>query len=386
MNKNIFLSYCQKNSSEADIIDTEFLKRGIHLTRDKRDLEYKQNIEEFMQKIREHDFAILLISHEYLTSLNCMYEFFEVLKEKNFEDKILPIILVYNFYDNNCIIKYSKFWKNEVDRIEAEIKTLTNEKILFPLVNKVEELKKCKKIELEITGIISNLQKRKMIDFYEEKNNFNTIFKKIGIKDKKEDPESNTIILKKEIKPNYLKGHAATNEEIDNLFSENLKKESKLEMGMNIPKIDISFKSNNYINKEKNEDSNYEEEKRKILNGIVNNNVINYIEFLLKKEYFSKFIVRRGKNHIEKISDTILKLNNELQEKIMKSILNNYVEATGYNGWENYDLFGNLGKLIWYKSTDRNIKDLAYKLIKGCATHRSQFLNTLEKIDEERFL
>lgn len=50
-----------------------------------------------MKKIREHDFAILLISHEYLISPNCMYEFLQVLKEKDFEKKILPVIMIKDF-------------------------------------------------------------------------------------------------------------------------------------------------------------------------------------------------------------------------------------------------------------------------------------------------
>ena len=51
MDKKIFLSYCQKIKNEADIIDTAFSRKGIELTRDERDLEYKEEIEKFMQKV-----------------------------------------------------------------------------------------------------------------------------------------------------------------------------------------------------------------------------------------------------------------------------------------------------------------------------------------------
>lgn len=232
MNKKIFLSYCQRNENEVKAIDTVFLKKGIKLTKDERDLKYKQSLKEFMEGIREHDYAILLISHEYLTSENCMYEFLKVLEEKNFENKILPLILVHNFYDSDCRIKYSGYWKNKVEKLESEFKELSAKEMWISLGSKSEELKKYKKIELEIDSIISELQKRKMLNFYDEqKNNFNTIFREIGVEYIVED---------------WMEKRTATEEDIDAIFPElnNKKLEEKNQTKTNIgmPKGDISFK------------------------------------------------------------------------------------------------------------------------------------------------
>ena len=230
MDKKIFLSYCQKNKNEADVIDAAFSRKGIELTRDERDLEYKEEIEKFMQKIREHDFAILLISHEYLLSPNCMYEFLEVLKEKDCKEKMLPIILVHNFYDSNCRIKYSEQWKNKVEKVENEMRQLSAKEMWISLGSKSEELKKYKKIELEIDSIINELQKRKMLNFFDEqKSNFNAIFKKIE-----------------------MKKYTATDKNIDALFSElnnkKLEKENQSKTNIGMSGVNISFRSSNSNN------------------------------------------------------------------------------------------------------------------------------------------
>ena len=230
MDKKIFLSYCQKNKNEADVIDAAFSRKGIELTRDERDLEYKEEIEKFMQKIREHDFAILLISHEYLLSPNCMYEFLEVLKEKDCKEKMLPIILVHNFYDSNCRVKYSEQWKNKVEKVENEMRQLSAKEMWISLGSKSEELKKYKKIELEIDSIINELQKRKMLNFFDEqKRNFNAIFKKIE-----------------------MKKHTATDKNIDALFSElnnkKLEKENQSKTNIGMSGVNISFRSSNSNN------------------------------------------------------------------------------------------------------------------------------------------
>ena len=180
MDKRIFLSYCQKNKNEANIIDNIFLQKGILLTRDVRDLEYKQSIQEFMKKIREHDFAILLISHEYLTSVNCMYEFLQVLKEKDFEKKILPLILIDDFFTNRLIkIEYLDKWEDKIKELENQIDKLWENGKRDYTTDLIEEKKKCEKIKSEIEEIIKYLRDNFIIFFKdEEKNNFSTLLKK----------------------------------------------------------------------------------------------------------------------------------------------------------------------------------------------------------------
>lgn len=246
MDKRIFLSYCQKNKNEADIIDNIFLQKGILLTRDVRDLEYKQSIQEFMKKIREHDFAILLISHEYLTSENCMYEFLQVLKEKDFEYKMLPIIVIEDFFNSNLKITYIKYWKDKKKDMSNKIKEMVAEDLEEYIGDYAEILRKYKIIENEIGEIIENLQNRKMIKFSDEKEiDFQTIFDTI----KKENTKNNISTTKNEtisLIEKYLKEHTATKGDIIALFAESNSdiplKENKPKTNIGMPKTEISFK------------------------------------------------------------------------------------------------------------------------------------------------
>lgn len=249
MDKRIFLSYCQKNKNEADEIDTAFSEKGIELTRDERDLKYRQSLKEFMKEIREHDFAILLISHEYLTTENCMYEFLQVLKEKDFENKMLPIIMIEDFFNSDLKITCIKYWKEKKQNISNKIKELVKDDMEEYIGEYAETLRKYKTIENEIGEIIENLQSRKMIKFSKEKEiGFQTIFDTI----KKENAKNNISSTEKEtmvLIEKYLKEHTATEEDIDALFPELnndvSSKENKPKTNIGKPKVEIFFKTRN---------------------------------------------------------------------------------------------------------------------------------------------
>jgi hypothetical protein len=91
--KKLFLSYSWANKDIADIIDSDLSKQGFKLTRDERDLKYKNSLREFMNSIGDHDFVITLISDAYLKSENCMYEITEIMRSRMYKDKILMIVL-----------------------------------------------------------------------------------------------------------------------------------------------------------------------------------------------------------------------------------------------------------------------------------------------------
>ena len=46
-----------------------------------------------MQSIGKHDYVIMLISDSYLKSSNCMYEVMEVMRDRQYKDRILFILL-----------------------------------------------------------------------------------------------------------------------------------------------------------------------------------------------------------------------------------------------------------------------------------------------------
>jgi hypothetical protein len=115
---NIFVSYSWENNTFVNKLDVLFGNIGITLRRDVRDVKYKQSIKSYMETIRNADFCLMIISNQYLKSENCMYEVLEFIKDKNYKDKILPIIYDdVNIYNAKDRLFYIEFWQNEYDKI-----------------------------------------------------------------------------------------------------------------------------------------------------------------------------------------------------------------------------------------------------------------------------
>ena len=94
--KTLFLSYCQKDSDIANLIETGLaphINGKAKISRDIRDVEYHESFKKFMQTIKTHDFVIMIVSDHYLKSRNCMFEVLEVIKDSQFQKKLAFIIL-----------------------------------------------------------------------------------------------------------------------------------------------------------------------------------------------------------------------------------------------------------------------------------------------------
>ena len=136
----IFLSYCQKDSEIADIIDNhlrEKLDGKAKISRDIRDVAFHESFGQFMRTIQDHDYVILLISDHYLKSRNCMFEVLEAIKDSRFENKIIFIVLkdedkAYmanpceesisaNVYTPEGQAQYTLYWKAKESALQSQI-------------------------------------------------------------------------------------------------------------------------------------------------------------------------------------------------------------------------------------------------------------------------
>ncbi|MBN2442363.1 MAG: toll/interleukin-1 receptor domain-containing protein [Spirochaetales bacterium] len=160
----IFLSYSWKNKAVADELDKAFQSRGIQLVRDIYDVQYKYDLKEFMKSIRDCDYAITIISDAYLKSPNCMFEIMELLKERKFRDKILPI-----YQDDAKIftpagrVAYITYWNAEYD----ELKTSAQGLDLAQAGEVAEDLKMLEIIRMEIAGFMGAVSRMRLIPYDE---------------------------------------------------------------------------------------------------------------------------------------------------------------------------------------------------------------------------
>lgn len=121
--KNVFISYCQKNSIPKQTIITIFKLMGIMPTIDEFCLDYTESIHEFMNSIVEYKIVILILTKEYFSSINCMYEFITLMNNVNWKNKVLPIVIDSEIYSLDFKEKCVKQWESEYDINESKFKS-----------------------------------------------------------------------------------------------------------------------------------------------------------------------------------------------------------------------------------------------------------------------
>lgn len=155
MRIKIFLSYSHNNINIADKVDKFFHSINILLTRDVRDAVPYSSIKIFMDTIRDHDYVIILISDAYLTSINCMYEVIQFIKEKDYINRTFPIVIdnkaqIFNRSKHN---EYIRYWQEKYVEFEAKIKTLQT----IGAVTLYNELDKIEKIQSNIGDFLDKI-------------------------------------------------------------------------------------------------------------------------------------------------------------------------------------------------------------------------------------
>jgi Predicted transcriptional regulator containing an HTH domain and an uncharacterized domain shared with the mammalian protein Schlafen len=175
--KKIFLSYCQNDSCIANIVERMIKKRlpFISISRDIRDVKYKESFRKFMQTIGEHDFVIMLVSDQYLKSRNCMYEVLEVMRDRNFGRKLLFIVISEKdiiYYDDKSIninadiystkgqTSYIKYWQSVKKETENQISEIADPMLS---VEQAKELQIITKILIDIQEFMGYLRDSKGI-------------------------------------------------------------------------------------------------------------------------------------------------------------------------------------------------------------------------------
>ncbi len=177
----IFLSYSWSNEKSADRIELTFSSLGIDVKRDKRIVGYKMNLKEYMQSIRACDFSFLLISDEYLKSPACMYEICQIMKEQDFIDRVLPLIMPSaKIYKPEIQLEYIRYWKEKVEELKSQIETIG----LTQAIALTQKLKEYEEVYANIGDFLAKLVERNVPSFENlETDGFQKIKDYIGIKD-----------------------------------------------------------------------------------------------------------------------------------------------------------------------------------------------------------
>lgn len=164
--RRIFLSYCQKDSDIADLIEEKlmpYIQHDYGISRDVRDVAYKESFRKFMESIQEHEYVIMILSDRYMKSLNCMFEMLEVFKDSNYGKKLLFFVLserdgkyyktqnadniAADIYSTEGQTKYILYWTEELHKVDKQIQQIGEPMYAMMQINNKSRIVK---IQLEL--------------------------------------------------------------------------------------------------------------------------------------------------------------------------------------------------------------------------------------------
>lgn len=103
---------------------------------------------------KDGDYAVLIITDNYLKSFNCMYEVLEVMKERHFQDKIFPVVVETSIYNSTGRIKYITHWQDELKKLKAEMNKI--EDVIYA-GSIIDDLKRTQNINFNIDEFIGKV-------------------------------------------------------------------------------------------------------------------------------------------------------------------------------------------------------------------------------------
>ena len=157
--KEIFISYKRGGESENFVnhLDETLQRKGIKILRDTRDIPYKDSIEDFMRRLGRGKCVIAVISEGYLKSRYCMFELVQVAKNKDFYDRIFPIVLAdANIYKAIDRIKYIKYWEDEIKELDDAIKGVGSAN-LQGIREEIDQYTEIRNTIAELTNILKKM-------------------------------------------------------------------------------------------------------------------------------------------------------------------------------------------------------------------------------------
>ncbi len=123
----IYISHAWGGESE-DIVQgvvRVFDRAGLPVIYDKKDLGYRQSIQEFMVNLGQADIIIIVVSNKYLHSEYCMFELLQIYDNNRVLDRIFPIVLEeVDIAKSTQRLELVKYWEQETKQLEQKIREL----------------------------------------------------------------------------------------------------------------------------------------------------------------------------------------------------------------------------------------------------------------------
>lgn len=150
--ETLFISYCWSDGNVfADELESQ-LTDYFEVRRDKSQLIANDVIEDFMAGIANCDRVLIVLTANYVKSVNCMREVAFLLQQPDWADKAMVLVIDETIYGTDRKIEILNYWELRRKRTEGSVETADIGKmILEEDVTAINEI--CDHLEIFLHGI-----------------------------------------------------------------------------------------------------------------------------------------------------------------------------------------------------------------------------------------
>ena len=117
--KTIGTYISHKWGNPSDGVVSELIPRlenipHIKIYLDKETIGYGESIDAFMQNLREGMIVVVVISEQYLYSLDCMHEMCGLFKNNDNRDRIFPVLVNSSIRDESTYLSIYRYWESQI--------------------------------------------------------------------------------------------------------------------------------------------------------------------------------------------------------------------------------------------------------------------------------
>ncbi len=158
--KSIFISHAWGGISDEILAElTKTLeKEDIQFILDKRDLAYRQSINNFMLELGKADMVIIILSNKYLKSEYCMFELIQIYRNDNLRDRIFPIVLdEVKISSSADRLEFVKFWEGQLENLQKKVKELNSLSYIEGITDDLNLYAEIRNNIARLTGILRDI-------------------------------------------------------------------------------------------------------------------------------------------------------------------------------------------------------------------------------------
>ena len=125
----IFISYSWQGESLkiTEELDAFLQAQGITVVRDNRDIGYKELIKDYMQRLGQGKYVVVVLSDQYFKSKSCMFELLQLSRQEGFYDRIFPVSVAgLSIYEAEDLLKYKQYWDEKSAHLDQQMKNAAN--------------------------------------------------------------------------------------------------------------------------------------------------------------------------------------------------------------------------------------------------------------------